>query len=473
MFYQHIYLKERRSPFWNTHRLFNSLKFGMLLLISFPFFVISFELDVIFETIFHSDFLVALTSAIVVGFLVDFLIKMKFLSFDYASFLPYIVMPIGKKRIIKYMFLKSMFSFANYYVVLLVIPFLLKLVYVEHLSMPLMIGYIILIFTMELCNSLLVRLCKGMTNIKFWVTFPFIIAIYIAAILLSLDVNHLPWLVSKVLHDYVIVFVVALCLLFMYYVVSSYIIKKQLLRLYDVSNDGIVQKNISIGKLSDMPMFRLYFLSLIRCKAIRYNLAVIAFVIAAVACKVSICMHPQMLALSIILCMSLIGIISPAQLFSTCSDSVATNGINIIKQSLWSSFILNLVWSAVCGFIFAIITNQYLLCFNAFGISIGACFYASSGVNAYVRERFDILSFKALSNRIDLIFGFRSSLRYMIAGVWSFMYYLSTEHIILYVAVSFLLSFPFIIGTKVGIDRHSKALWLNKYDYLDSVRINS
>lgn len=106
-------------------------------------------------------------------------------------------------------------------------------------------------------------------------------------------------------------------------------------------------------------------------------------------------------------------------------------------------------------------------------ISIGLVFYVISESNGYFKGRFDIFEQQGFGKQ-----NFKFSVRYMgalylIPTIWSIFYSSMASGTVspqAFTLFSLLLSVPFIIFTKVGINRHAKAFSRNKYSYLKSTR---
>lgn len=463
----HLLLKIRRQPFWTDLWLFKTIKICLLLFASIPLLFMSLSLDYLLEVFFHKNILVSLFITSFGFLLVDFLIKVRFLQFDNSRYLPYTTLPIKTYKIIFYEALQAMFSGINLYGLVLVLPFLIRIVYEGKLSVSLFFAYAMFVYVIELLVYVLVRWSKNARKVIFLIVSFLFVAVCLCGIYYLQSINLLPLSVVTILYNPIVIWLLVASLFVVCFFSFIVVLKKNLRRLYELS-DGISERSAFwVNKISYRPTLLLYILSIFRCRQFLYLITLLVFIIVAVACKFSVFTSAQMLSLSIVFCMSVLCVYPPAMLLSTCADCLVASSARIIKQLLYVSFYCSVVWSGFLAVIFAFITKEYQLCFCSFLVCNGSVFYTASGCNPYVRERFDLMAPSVVKHKLDFRYAFRQFLPIAICMLLSQVYTLSN---VVFIVVSLLLSVPFILCTKMGIDRHVNLFVRNKYDYLNSVR---
>lgn len=473
--YRHLFLELKRSSYWIDTVLMNIVKGMGLALVSLPFLLVSYVLDYVLDATIQKPLSLSFLTLAVCGLLLDFVLKVRFLKFGYRQYGPYLTLPIGRRRIVNYEVVKSLISVYNIYGVILTMPFFIRMVYIGRLSASLAVSYILFVFAVQLCVSLLARVSKSLSRVSFVVILSVFVAICVASIYYLMEVESLPSVLETIRSNSVVFFMLGGLLYVVYYIFTSLTIRRSMYGMYEGESGKIGSRMADVGLLRRTPILRIYLLALFRCKSHFYMLIICAIMLVALLLDISVFSTPQMkvFIMSLFVCGPAASFSLYAQIMSTSAEALSVSGLNTWKQLLWITFVCHVLWSLFATALLMFLTSEYLLCLYIYLISIGLVFYVISESNGYYKGRFDIFEQQGFGKQ-----NFKFSVRYMgalylIPTIWSIFYSSMASGTVspqAFTLFSLLLSVPFIIFTKVGINRHAKVFLRNKYSYLKSVR---
>ena len=337
------------------------------------------------------------------------------------------------------------------------------------------VSYMLFVFAVQLCVSLLARVSKSLSRVSFVVILSVFVAICVASIYYLMEVESLPSVLETIRSNSVVFFILGGLLYVVYYIFTSLTIRRSMYGMYEGESGKIGSRMADVGLLRRTPILRIYLLALFRCKSHFYMLIICVIMLVASLLDISVFSTPQMkvFIMSLFVCGPAASFSLYAQIMSTSAEGLSVCGLNTWKQLLWITFVCHVLWSLFATALLMFLTSEYMLCLYIYLISIGSVFYVISGGNVYVKGRFDIFEQQGLGKQ-----DFKFSVRYMgalylIPMIWSIFYSSMASGTVspqAFTIFSLLLSVPFIIFTKVGINRHAKVFRCNKYSYLKSVR---
>mgnify|MGYP006385649447 CR=1 FL=1 len=226
--YRHLFLELRRSSYWIDTMFMNIIKGVGLTLGCMPMLVVSVVLDYVLFAVFQKPFSVSFLTLAVCGLLLDFVLKVRFLKFGYRQYDPYLTLPIGRRRIVNYEVVKSLISVYNIYGVILIMPFFIRMVYIGRLSASLAVSYMLFVFAVQLCVSLLARVSKSLSRVSFVVILSVFVAICVASIYYLMGLEMLPYGIEVIRRNSLMCFVLGGFLYVVYYVFTSFTIRRSM-----------------------------------------------------------------------------------------------------------------------------------------------------------------------------------------------------------------------------------------------------
>ena len=176
---QHQWKAFRRNPMFERNMGVKIFMFFMFGILALEFLALGFYLDkLLLEAGGYVLAIYTFNSFLLYLLAVDFAIKFFFKTNQSMQIMPYLTLPIKRKRLFNFLLRKEFTSFWNYYLLFLVIPFALK-------SIPPYFGtaaaflYIIFFYLLCVCISLLVNIINNWINKSAW--------FYILAILIVIS----------------------------------------------------------------------------------------------------------------------------------------------------------------------------------------------------------------------------------------------------------------------------------------------
>ncbi|MDL2257485.1 DUF5687 family protein, partial [Bacteroidales bacterium OttesenSCG-928-I14] len=186
-----------RNPMFGLNlgvRIFMILIFGML---ASEMLVFGFVLDkLLLEVGEYTRAIDTFNSILVYIFLLDFLLKFFIKRNNSMRIMPYLTLPIPRKKLFDFLLKKEFYSFWNLYLLFLVVPFSFMAIAPFH-GILLTFAYIIFFYSICIGNSLLVNFINNLIGRKWWTKL--IAAIIVAGIVfLGFDpqINYGDWTVS-------------------------------------------------------------------------------------------------------------------------------------------------------------------------------------------------------------------------------------------------------------------------------------
>ncbi len=292
--YRHLFLELKRSSYWIDTVLMNIVKGMGLALVSLPFLLVSYVLDYVLDATIQKPLSLSFLTLAVCGLLLDFVLKVRFLKFGYRQYGPYLTLPIGRRRIVNYEVVKSLISVYNIYGVILLMPFFIRMVYVGRLSVLLAVSYMLFVFAVQLCVSLLARVSKSLSRVSFVVILSVFVAICVASIYYLMEVESLPSVLETIRSNSVVFFMLGGLLYVVYYIFTSLTIRRSMYGMYEGESGKIGSRMADVGLLRRTPILRIYLLALFRCKLHFYMLIICAIMLVALLLDISVFSTPQM-----------------------------------------------------------------------------------------------------------------------------------------------------------------------------------
>ena len=462
---RHYLLSLRRSAFRSESCWLRMLKFGFYLLVTLSLALISVNLDVVVVSLFHKSVALSLLLFALIFVSADFLLKVKSSDIDCCEYLPYLVTPLASRRIVLHEVFKSMLSLKNFYGALFLLPFMLRLLHYGEASVALLISYIFLAYTVELCLHSFVLGLKSLSKVKFAFFFTMFSLACLGGLFLFQGRQSVPLCVACHFHNALAILTITACLMAAYFFSMNSLVGFYLRHLYESRhNDHVVSLSL-IRPFHVGAFMKLYVWSILRCRQTLYVFAIFAIMAIGITCDWELFAFRKVFCMCLILSMSISCLYIPSQLISTCADGVFASTCEVESRLILASFRLSILWSGTVALLVGSITHEFQLCFCAFLVCNGSVFFFSSRTNSFVRERFDVLKPNFIKRKLDTAGTFNQSLPFFICYLWS----LSCETDA-FIIVSLALSFPFIAFVRSGINHHASKFKKLKYSYLESIR---
>ena len=201
---QHQWKAFRRNPMFERNlgvKIFMFFMFGFLAL---EFLIFGFYLDsLLLETGGYVLAIYTFNSILLYLLAVDFAIKFFFKTNQSMQIMPYLTLPIKRKRLFNFLLRKEFTSFWNYYLLFLVIPFALKSI-TPYFGVTAAILYIVFFYLLCIGVSLLVNIANNWINKSpLFYIFPILIVASPFAITLGLNFdlgNFMQLMGERLLH---------------------------------------------------------------------------------------------------------------------------------------------------------------------------------------------------------------------------------------------------------------------------------
>ena len=149
----HQWKESFRSAFWKKSIWLNIIMGLFTLYFIFNFLILGFFADVIIgESMPNTDVVQSFSKLLFFYFISDLFFRYMMQQIPTLAIKPYLILPIPKKKLLHFPLLKSIFSFFNFFPLILILPFYFKVICVERHFMFSM-AWIITILSMILTNN--------------------------------------------------------------------------------------------------------------------------------------------------------------------------------------------------------------------------------------------------------------------------------------------------------------------------------
>ena len=185
---QHQWKAFRRNPMFERNMGVKIFMFFMFGLLALEFLAFGFYLDKLLLEVGGYFLAIDTFNSILLYLLaIDFAIKFFFKTNQSMQIMPYLTLPVKRKRLFNFLLRKEFTSFWNYYFLFLVIPFALKSI-TPYFGITMALLYIVFFYLLCISISLLVNIINNWISKSVWFYIPAILII-ISPFALSLGLN--------------------------------------------------------------------------------------------------------------------------------------------------------------------------------------------------------------------------------------------------------------------------------------------
>jgi len=225
----HEWLEKTRSTFWRKNLIINIFLALFLAIFVLYFIFLALYIDVILHKIFpHDDIVAKFTLFLFYYFVSDIVMRFFFQKLPILKIQPYLLLPIRKTKIFHFLMIKSLFSFLNFFPLIVLIPFAFKVVLPEK-GFIFGINWLISVLFLVLSNNFIVFFLKKNFLIKplfsLLGVFSFLFLIYLDSANYILFSNYFQFLIFKISH-YSVFLTIPLALMLLSYWFSFSLMKK-------------------------------------------------------------------------------------------------------------------------------------------------------------------------------------------------------------------------------------------------------
>ncbi|MDL2221098.1 DUF5687 family protein [Parabacteroides sp. OttesenSCG-928-N08] len=166
-----------RHPMYEKNLSLKIFVFFIFGILALQLLSVSFFLnEVLEETGPYSYAIYNFNTALLFIFLVDFLIKYLAKQNNSMQIAPYLALPIKRNKLFNFLLVKEFSNIWNLYLLFLLLPFSFKAI-LPFFGFGAVVCYLLFIYLLSVCNSLLVSVCNHLLNRNRWYFFLPIVAI--------------------------------------------------------------------------------------------------------------------------------------------------------------------------------------------------------------------------------------------------------------------------------------------------------
>ncbi|MCQ2974174.1 MAG: DUF5687 family protein [Bacteroidales bacterium] len=339
------------------------------------------------------------------GWLIDFFLKLILKSSKIYNVIPYITLPIPLRQVFNVELKNSVFSVLNFIGLVALLPFFIKMVICGRISVFAASGFTLLTFSFSLINSALVRFVKSF--VKFQVTV-FVIClslIFILFVYLAFNFDIVPQSLLMFMRNTFFVYMLAILTMFIAYILALSQCRREFYKISEMKTQNhfsvLNASNYALNGLN--PIVKLSLQMFFRNKTgliplILFQLTFILGFWVASQGYWPTWFAPMFVFGSIII---FISGFSPFTYYASYAfDGLQTNVNEFTYKMAIAYHKIWIICSAIITLIYILIYQDYLL-FITCGLSVSLFEYVYLNGIIYAKKRVDLLRSFSQTNSVD------------------------------------------------------------------------
>ena len=414
------------------------IKFIFLLYIYSTLCILGLFTDEILKIIFPTQPMsVTLLLFFIIAYFSDYIIKQLFIKPSLLNIIPYINLPISKKKLYNTTIFLNAISYYNYISAIIISAISIKLIYVGSISAIGGISFCFLAIATSLFNSSIVRLIKSISIWKRLSLMVIVILSYIGIAYTSYENVLITDSIKYLANNYAIVFILTAFLLVVAYKISLERCQHLFYDVYEQTGANLSKTRSGLTELFKVsPQNKLALCLITRNKAVLPNFLTMfpAFLLNVAVGKLND--YSWFIILSGIIATNIwICLINPLFYFlAPYVDGIMSHSPRVIQDVLRRFYTINCIFSLIPMTIIIMITQDLLLSVTLYLFSISVVSLTILWSNIYATKKYDLLRrIKSSDNHKDMKVLASNMITVAIIAVWIVLdYYFPKCEVILY-----------------------------------------